>query len=431
MNFKESFLHFIWQYQLFEKSDLQTTDGESLAIIKQGLHNTNAGPDFQDAQIILANVQWFGAVEIHTNSSDWQKHAHHHDQAYEKVILHVVWNEDVKLMHNDGSPLPTLSLKGKIEKQYIDKYQSLVEHRDIIPCAHYFTDIPEIVKFSMLDRALHSRQEHKSEEIMQVLEATNHNWEETTYRLLAKNFGFKVNAHPFLKLAENLPLKILLKHSSSLFQLEALLFGVAGFLKNIETSDIYWNNLQKEYQFLKHKYDLENKEINLHEWKFLRLRPANFPTIRIAQFAQLIHQHSNLFSLFTSFSEYKTFIKLLSIKQSAYWSEHYIFNTPSEKPTGRLGKSSIENIIINTVVPLLFALSKSKDELIFTEKAITLLENLPAEQNSITNTWLQLGFKNNNAFDSQASIELFNNYCDKRRCLECSIGTHIMKQLAV
>lgn len=428
MNFKESFLHFIWQYQLFDKSELKTSTNEDLHIIQQGNLNTNSGPDFLNCNIWIDEVKWFGAIEIHTNASDWNKHAHQNDLAYEKVVLHVVWNEDVRLFRNDGSTMPTLALHNKIDKAYILKYQSLVLNIDKIPCANHFSEVPNIVKTAMFDRVLHNRQEDKISQIETTLHQTAQSWEETTYRLLAKNFGFNINSHPFLKLAENLPYRILQKHRDNLLQIEALLFGVAGFLTGTTFIDEYGIKLQQEYQFLSHKYELNDKELNLHEWKYLRLRPANFPTIRIAQFAKLIFEHQFLFSLITDFDNDSELKIKLEVTQSEYWLNHFRFDVASKMSIGKLGKSSIENIIINTVVPLLFALSKIKNEHIFSEKAINLLEHLPNEKNSVTEIWNDLGFKNKNAFDSQASLELYHNFCSLKKCLNCSIGTYIMKK---
>lgn len=427
MNFKESFLHFIWKFQLFDKSFLATTNNDVLHILNQGQHNTNAGPDFLDSKISISKVKWFGAIEIHIHATDWQKHAHHLDKAYEQVVLHVVWNEDAKLIRNDGSPMPTLTLKDKVDKVYIDRYQSLIEYKQEISCTPFFDQVSMIVKRSMFDRVLLNRQEHKAEAINEIWKASNGSWEDTAYKLLAKNFGFKVNAFPFQKLAEKIPLKILQKHSDNLFQLEALLFGVAGFLKEVADNDEYAIKLQNEYLFLGHKYDLLRHEFSLHEWKYLRLRPANFPTIRIAQFAMLLYQQSNLYSFLTSFEDYHVLEKQLSVTQSRYWQQHFKFNVLSFSPIGSLGKSSVENIMINSVVPLLFAVSKFKNEQIFTEKAITLLEELPAEQNAVTAIWSAIGFELNDAFDSQAAIELYSNYCSPKKCLDCAIGAAIMK----
>jgi hypothetical protein len=428
LNFKESFLHFIWQYQLFDKANLQTTHLEDIQIFKQGNHNTDAGPDFLDCKITIDKVLWFGAIEIHTRTSDWLKHGHQFDKAYEQVVLHVVWENDEPLLRNDGTVMPTLILSERINQRYISRYQALLEEKQAIACAPLFNSVSDVVVLGMFDRALFNRQEHKTTEITSILASLNYSWEETCYRMLAKNFGFKINAFPFQKLAERLPLKLLLKHHNNLLQIEALLFGTAGFLSTVEAEDAYGKSLQKEYQFLAHKYGIANQALALHEWKYLRLRPANFPTIRIAQFAMLIHQQANLFTMLTTFDDCTALVSQLRVSQSDYWKHHYHFKLPSNKTIGRLGKTSVDNVIINTVVPLLFALSKLKNELSFSEKAINLLEQLPSEQNVLTLHWATLGVTFKNAFQSQAAIELQTQYCAKKRCLACAIGISIMKK---
>ena len=428
LNFKESFLHFIWQYQLFDKANLQTSQLEDIQIFKQGNHNTDAGPDFLDGNISIDKVMWFGAIEIHTRTSDWHKHGHQVDKAYEQVVLHVVWENDEPLLRNDGTIMPTLALSERIDQTYIARYQALLEDKQLIACAPLVNQVSDLVILGMLDRALFTRQEQKTAAIASVFSATHDSWEETCYRMLAKNFGFKINAFPFQKLAERLPFKLLLKHHDNLMQIEALLFGLAGFLVEIDQEDVYGKLLQKEFQFLAHKYGLENQILSLHEWKYLRLRPANFPAIRIAQWAMLIYQQGNLFTLLTTFDSYNALVQQLKVYQSEYWKHHYKFNLPADKPIGRLGQSSIDNIIINTVVPLLFALSNLKNDLQFSEKAINLLEQLPAEQNAIITHWTNVGLEFKNAFQSQAAIELYTQYCAKKRCLACAIGTSIMKK---
>ncbi len=424
---QESFLHFLWQFQNFSHKNLQTTDSQSISIINAGFLNSNAGPDFLNARIIINQIEWIGSVEIHLKSSDWLQHNHQQNLAYENVILHVVWQADKAIHRQDGSIIPTLVLKDLTDDALIKNYNQLIENQDIIPCARQFEGVDSIKKLSMLDKAIMQRLEQKAKIVHEFLEENNQDWEEVTYRLLAKNFGFKLNAEPFLKLAENLPLKILQKHKNNLLQLEALMFGVAGFLEKTEIPDQYWQSLKQEFDFLKAKYQLGNKVLNLHEWKFMRLRPSNFPTVKIAQFAVLIAQESNLFSVFINLNDPKSLQKNLKISQSKYWKEHYVFGKLSDNVPS-LGKDAVQNIVINTAVPLLVAYAQNQDNQDFIDKAIGHLENCPAEQNHITTIWKDLGLKISNAFDSQALIQQYNQFCLPKKCLNCTIGVSILRE---
>jgi hypothetical protein len=282
----------------------------------------------------------------------------------------------------------------------------------------------------MLDKVLMKRLQDKSLIVSYFLEENKQDWEETTYQLLAKNFGFKLNAEPFLSLSKNLPLKILQKHRDNLGQIEALIFGVAGFLKdeNNETAwDDYRKNLRKEFQFLASKYQLQDKILGQHEWKYLRLRPANFPTVRLAQFARFIHENANLFSVLIHLENVKSLANILKVKQSEYWTEHYVFGKKTEGKVPTLGNASVENVVINTVVPLLVAYANQKDNRDYLEKAIRLLEEISAEENNITKHWQSMGLKIKSAFDSQASIEWYNHFCLAKKCLECNVGVDILR----
>ncbi len=428
----ESYLHFLWQFQYFNKANLQTTDNELVEIIKIGRLNTDSGADFQDARIIIGDVEWAGAVEVHLKSSDWDIHKHQNDASYQNVILHLVWENDKPILRKDGTKIPTLTLRERADKSRLQKYQSMMESKAEMPCQNQFQDVDDIKKLSMLDKVLMKRLEDKSVIVNHFLEENNQDWEETAYQVLAKNFGFKLNAEPFLNLAKNLPLKILQKHRDNLSQIEALFFGVAGFLSNenndLETWDEYRLNLRKEFQFLTSKYQLQDKILGQHEWKYLRLRPANFPTVRLAQFARFIHENANLFSVLIHLENVKSFAKILKVKQSDYWIEHYVFHRKSEGKVPTLGDSSAENVVINTVVPLLVSYANQKDNREYLEKAIRLLEELPAEQNNITKHWQSMGLQIKTAFDSQGSIEWFNHFCLSKKCLSCNVGVEILRK---
>lgn len=422
---KESFLHFIWQFQYFNKSDLRSSDGEIINILHPGFLNDDSGPDFLNTKVMIGNITWNGNVEIHIKSSDWNQHNHQNNEAYENVILHVVWQDDKSIFRKDGTKIPTIELKNRVSTDLILKYNDLMNSRYHIPCADQLQQIPSVTLYSMLDKALSHRLQQKADFVNSLYIKTRQNWEEAAYQLLAKNFGFKINSEAFLELSKILPYKLILKHSDNLLQIEALLFGQAGLLEgNME--DPYFGFLQREFSFLKHKYGFDF-QLKVSQWKFLRLRPANFPTIRIAQFAAILHKNKSLFSFFTDFQSYNELFNKLKVTQSDYWLKHYNFATESKSRIPGLGTDSVNNLIINTAVPLLAALSKQRDNQEYLDKAIQLLESLPKEENRILKLWNEAGIKVKNSYDSQALIELYNNFCLERQCLTCKIGTAVLK----
>jgi hypothetical protein len=422
----ESFLHYLWQYQYFDKTDLQTQEGESISIFKTGILNTNAGPDFSQAKIKIGAIEWVGNVEIHTNASEWLTHKHNIDKAYENVILHVVWENDAKIKRIDDSVIPTIELKGRVDESLIKAYEKLINSPSSIPCEKSFPTASDLIKLSMLDQAIMQRLESKAEIVNQLLKSNNTDWEETAYQVLLKNFGFKINADPFLQLAKSLPYKIIQKHSSNLQQMEALLFGQAGMLET-KTKDEYISLLYREYEFLSKKYSLHESRLNPTQWKFLRLRPANFPTLRIAQLASILYSQKNLLSTFIETDSYPKLLNVFAASPSAYWQSHYHFAKKSKGFVPDLGESSKQNLLINSVVPLLVAYSKAKDDSRLMERAVEILQHLPAEGNKITKLWTGLGISVKSAFDSQALIEQYNNLCQKRQCLNCAVGASLLK----
>jgi hypothetical protein len=421
----ESFLHYLWQFQYFEKQNLQTSEGEPLSILKTGILNSNSGPDFSNAKVKIGEIEWVGNVEVHIKGSDWNLHRHQFDSAYENVVLHVVWENDKPISRIDNTLIPTLELKNRVDQSVLKEYKRLINSPAVIACEKSFSKVENIAKLSMLDRALLHRLEAKSNQINEIRKLTQNDWEETTYRLLAKNFGFKVNADPFYQLASSLPYKIIQKQNQ-LLKIEALLFGQAGMLQT-KTKDEYISLLFREYHLLEQKYSLCESKLNPSQWKFLRLRPANFPTVRLAQFASLLFSTKNIFSNLLSANSYASIQNILAVKQSEYWMNHYHFSKKAKGQVPELGELSIQNIVINTVAPVLFAFGKYKDEQMLIDRAVALLQQIPAEQNKITRAWNNQGLKVNTAFDSQALIELFNNFCQKRQCLNCSIGIAILK----
>jgi hypothetical protein len=422
----ESFLHYLWQYQYFDKTDLQTQDGEPISIFKTGILNTNAGPDFSQAKIKIGAIDWVGNVEIHANASEWLNHKHNINKAYENVILHVVWENDAETKRMDGSVIPTIELKGRVDEGLIRAYKKLINSPASIPCEKSFPVVSDLTKLSMLDQAILQRLESKAEIVNQLLKSNNNDWEETAYQVLLKNFGFKINAEPFLQLAKSLPYKIIQKHSSNLQQIEALLFGQAGMLET-KTKDEYISLLYREYEFLSKKYSLYESRLNSAQWKFLRLRPANFPTLRIAQLASILYSQKNLLSTFIETDSYPKLLNVFAASPATYWQSHYHFAKKSKGFVPDLGESSKQNLLINSVVSLLVAYSKAKDDPRLMERAVEILQHLPAEVNKITKLWTGLGISVKSAFDSQALIEQYNNLCQKRQCLNCAVGVSLLK----
>ncbi|MFT5648165.1 MAG: hypothetical protein ACI976_002861 [Aureispira sp.] len=426
--FPEVFLHYVWKLKLFDFKELRTIDDETIELVNVGTHNHNTGPDFSNARIRIGGTLWAGSVEIHKKSSDWLLHQHQTDKAYNNTILHVVYEHDQNIYRVDGTPIPTLELKNKIPDQYIQRYWELSTSKQKIPCEHRFFTVPASLKAIWLERLVVERLEDKTLEIKRSLELTQNNWEETFYQFLARNFGAKQNSTAFEALAKSLPLKIISKHKNNLFQLEALLLGQAGFLSKEETqktSDVYWVKLQKEYDFLVKKYQLIT--LNASSWQFGRMRPANFPTIRLAQFAVLIHQSTHLFSKILVEPNVTYLRKMFLIHLDGYWMDHYRLGEESPKRKKSLGGGTVDLILINTIAPFLFVYGDYKGIEDYKERAIHLLQTIQPEQNSIIANWQNLGMATDSAHDTQGLLQLKKKYCDSKRCLSCSIGHKILQ----
>lgn len=420
----EEFLHHIWKFKLFNQIDLTTSLGEKVEILKVGDHNFDAGPDFFNARLKIGDTLWAGNVEVHVNASDWKKHAHQTNKAYDNIILHVVYNEDMQLNRISNERIPTIELKHKISDKQYKQYLNFKSNKDWIPCKNIITSVSSIIINSTIDRLLLERLHRKSEAIINNLKLNNNNWEETFYQQLAKNFGFKINALPFELLFKSIPSTVLAKHKNSLLQIEAILFGQAGFLDQ-HYQDKYPLQLQNEYIFLKQKFKLQAIDNNL--WKFLRMRPVNFPTIRIAQLANLIYNSTHLFSKIIEIENYESIKKVFSIGVSEYWCSHYTFNKNSLTKTKHLGEEAINNIIINTVVPFLFTYGKQKNEEKYVDKALAFLEQLQGEENTIIKGWDTLKMPVKNAYSTQALLQLKQEYCNNKKCLTCAIGNYLIK----
>lgn len=421
---QEAFLHFVWQNQYFNKTDLKTQFGELVSIQKTGFHNQVAGPDFKEAELIIGQIHWAGSVEIHLKSSDWYAHQHQGDANYDNVILHLVYEHDKPVFNTDGHEIPTVALKGLIKPKLLDRYKAIIQENSTIPCGKQLQTTKVITRLSMLERTLIRRLENKSLAVKELLLANNGSWEETAYQWLAKGLGFKINSDLMLALARSVPSKFLRKHNQ-LIHYEALLFGASGLL-NVDVKDEYPRKLQEEYGYLKTKYGIQ-ESISHNQWNFSGARPANFPTVRIAQLAALLHKFQNLFSLFTEFTDVKILVKDLEVEQSPYWKTHLIIDKKSKMNVGPMTKSAKFNLLINTTAPLLVAFAKHQDKPVYMEKAMNLLMALPKEENKITKAWAALGWNVSSAFDSQGLIELHNEFCLQKRCISCSIGAELVK----
>ncbi|MDE5424288.1 DUF2851 family protein [Ancylomarina sp. DW003] len=419
----ENFLHYIWKYRLFNQENLVSNQGQQLEIVEVGKLNINSGPDFFEARIKIDGLLWVGNIEIHKKSSDWYKHQHEIDPAYNNVILHVVMESDVEVVLSDKRILPSLELV--IPEQYANRYQSLMESQLWIPCQNDISSLNNFFVKHWLDRMLLERLERKSVEIKKIYAFNSSSWEETLYQLMSRYFGMNVNSEPFEQLARSIPLKVLAKHKDSLFQIEAILFGQAGFLDDQISDDKYYLDLQSEYKFLKGKFKL--MPIKKEQWKFMRLHPLNFPTVRIAQLATLIYQSQSLFSKLIQIDNLLDFYPLLQVKASAYWETHYKFGEIADSKSKFMGKATVDILIINAIVPMFFLYGKETDKPIYIDKALSFLENLKPEKNNIIKSWVESGVKSKSAYDSQSLLHLKAEYCGKYRCLECELGNRIIR----
>jgi hypothetical protein len=423
---KEDFLHYIWQHQYFDKNNLAAANQEPIQVLRCGIHNTNAGPDFLLAQVQVGGVTWNGSVEVHLKASDWLRHHHDADARYDQVVLHVVWEDDKALLRSDGSLIPTLELKNRVDPQLLKGYHFFQDTRNQIPCGPLSSQVPALVRWEMLDRVLVERLEQKAARLQNLLQTNRQDWEDTTYQALCAGFGFKINQDPFVRLSQVLPYAILRKHQQQLWQLEALLFGQAGFLDQELPDDAYLHKLKQEFTFLRHKYSLA-PGLRLADWNLLRLRPANFPTVRLAQLAALLHGKEGLFAALLEGKDPKQLPAFFKGPISSYWQHHYLPGRPSVARLQGIGRQSILNLIINTVIPLLFAYSHWQDKQEYRDRALAWLETLPAEQNRILEAYRHLGLPVDSAADSQAYLQLFQHYCQARKCLSCSLGHHLLK----
>lgn len=420
---KEDFLHYLWRLKKFSAQDFVTTDGRKVDIINFGTYNVDSGPDFFNAKIEIEGTIWVGNIEMHVHSSDWLRHKHQYDKAYENVILHVVYEHDLKDQNETIKNIPTIELKGKIPKSYLDIYLELMQSTSTIPCSNTLKYVDhqkiEFWKYALVIERLQS----KSEYIKTIFDQCNHDWETTLYVVLARYFGSKVNTEPFEMVAKSLPLAYIFKNKNNTETIDALVFGQAGMLM-ADYKDDYFQTLKKEYQHQQSKYQLNS--MNPVAWKFSKMRPINFPTVRLAQFSALLYKVSYLFSQIKESESPIEIRAILTAKPHEYWNDHYRFGVESIAVTKRISDDFIDILIINAVAPVLYFYGKVNSEERLIDKAIQLLESVGSESNKIVNEWKTLGINAKTGFDSQALIQLKNKYCSEFKCLDCKIGHEIM-----
>ena len=419
----ESLLHYAWKYRLYDTQNLQTTEGVSFEIIDPGIHNIDAGPDFFNAKIKMNGKLWAGNVEIHTLSSDWYKHKHEKDKTYNSVILHVVGGIDEwEVRGENGRTIPQWLIR--IPETIRENYLYLLKNDSSVPCIGMLHEVPDIYIRDWMNALLYERLERKSGDLLKLLEDFCFDWNEVFYILLSRNFGFGINNDIFERLGKSLPLKIVLRHQNSAIQTEALFLGQSGLLEDNAIEDIYYKQLKQEYYFLKKKYKLESLESHL--FKNLRIRPNNFPHIKIIQLAHIIRQKQGVFSQIIEENSIDRLYSLFQSEISNYWKCHSRFGKIVPRTERRLALQTMNILIINCLVPLLFVYGHQKASEKHTERALGLLETLQPETNFITNLFQRSGINCKNAADSQALIQLKREYCEKKKCIFCRIGHKLL-----
>ena len=421
---KEEFLHYLWRFRLIQ-SPLQTTKNEKIEVLNPGLYNTDAGPDFVQAKVKIGDTLWVGNIELHIKASDWNSHSHQQDKAYNTTILHVVYMYDTDIHLENGEEVPCLELKDRFKMELLEKYEGFLKSKKWIPCSGQLAEFPKMNLTALYSRMSIERLEDKTQVILDRLEKNKNDWEETFYQVLASGFGLKVNKDIFLRLAESLPLNKVLRQQANLFQIEALLFGQAGLLQMQPFTDEYPRSLLKEYTYLARKYQLNH--LPGHLWKYLRLRPSNFPTIRISQFAALVFSQQNLFSKIIEIESIEQLLDFLKISASTYWTNHYVWDKPTASSLKKISNERINLLLINVIIQFIFLYGKQRKEDDLVESSLRLLNLIPAENNRWTKCFAGEGLDLNTAFETQALLQLKTKYCDLKRCLYCPIGFYLLK----
>lgn len=423
---KEEFIHYLWKYGLYNKDRLLDPDGKIIEVIHPGEYNRDSGPDFFNARIRISNMEWAGNIEIHTRASHFETHGHNKDHAYDNVILHVVAESDKNVRNAKGNEV--LTAKIEFDPALYNNYIQLVNNPFTIACEGEAGKLDKFLIRNWLSFLVIERLNGKSDFISKIFSDTGNDWEETFYRILSRYFGFRVNTEPFEMLATALPFKIIRKHTDNRFQVEAMLFGTAGMLDEglfgNAINDEYYKALIKEYKILSSKYSL--RSVHGWLWKFSKLRPVNFPTIRISQLAAMLTVTGGLFSRVIEETDFRKLRKVFEVSASEYWDDHFVFGKESKNIAKSTGSVASDILLINAVIPVVFVYGKIRDDNEICERSLTFLEEINPEENSILSDWKKAGVEAGSAYDSQALIQLRNEYCKKRRCLNCRIGSRLI-----
>ena len=421
----EAFLQYVWRHKLLQGGEFMSTDGHTLRIVRQGELNNDAGPDFFNARVAIDGVEWVGNIEVHVRTSDWNAHHHSQDKAYNNIVLHVVYEHDTDILLQNGKRPVTLELKPYIDPKLIERYDSLMQADDDIPCADRLGEMPGFILDGWLDRLTAERIESKAEVVRRLLGESHGGWEQTCYWLLARYFGGRVNALAFELLAKATDQRLLARWKDDPQRLEALLMGQAGLLEGYFEDD-YPRQLQADYEAIRTGAGL--RPIDAYLWKFYRIRPSSFPTIRISQFANLVATSSNLFSTLLGMTDAAQIAALFNQPAAEYWCSHYRFDQPSPSHPKAVGRAQAEMLVINAWVPLLFVYGTVHGQQQYKDQAIDLLQQLKAENNNIIRRWKNVGIAADTAARSQALLQLHNSYCLNHRCLDCTIGYNLIKR---
>ncbi len=422
---QEDFLHYLWKHKKFDFKTLKSEGGEAIEILSVGEHNLNSGPDFFNAKLKIGEQLWAGNVEIHVKSSDWFLHHHEKDKAYDNVILHVVWEYDTDVFRKNNTVISTLNLKTYLPTELINNYKNLFSKQNTwINCENDFASINDFTLNNWLERLYFERLERKATTIELLLKESKNDWEGVLFKMLAKNFGLKVNGDSFLSLANSVDFSIIRKVQSNQQTLEALFFGQAGLLDD-DIQNGYYQALVNDYSFLKQKFQIENDSVL--PLQFFRLRPPNFPTIRLSQLASLYHQHYNLFSKMITIKTLDGFYDLFKLNTSTFWVSHYTFQKESKLSTKTISKSFIDLLLINTILPIKFCYAKQKGETI-DDAILELISKIKSEKNNIVDAYHRLKPISKSALQSQSLIQLKTEYCDKNKCLKCAVGNILLSK---
>lgn len=429
----EQLLHYTWKHKLYPLKELTTSDGQRVEIVDPGLHNRNAGPDFFNAKIRIGSTMWVGNVEIHDKSSDWYQHGHDKDSRYDNVVLHVAAELDTEVMKSNGEYVPQLQLS--VPDDVLTHYDELQKTDEYPPCYKVIPHLSALIIHSWMAALQTERLEQKTEAIRKRAELCNGSWEDAYFVTLARNYGFGINGDVFEQWAYNIPLNAVAHHRDDLFQIEAIFMGQAGLLEldsipeyyqKDALNDGYFAKLRNEYQYLAHKFSM--KPIDFKLWRFLRLRPQNFPHIRISQLANLYYQQKAGLSQLMECETLDELKNVLKSQVTPYWETHYTFGSTSPKNEKHLSYGSINLLMINTAIPMLFAYGRHTTKEVLCDKAFDFLEQLKAENNHIIRMWQQVGLPVKTAGDSQALIQLKKEYCDKKECLRCRFGYEYLRR---